>query len=333
LENVQRKQAVDAGQARDFRSRGGDIMTPNVLVNTLNLERDEWLEHRRCGIGGSDAAAIAGLNPWKSPFGVYMDKIDGSDADYDNERMRIGRDLEDYVAQRFSEATGLKVRRRNAMLQHPEHEFMTANIDRMIVGENAFLECKTTNSYAKKDWEDEIPIYYEIQCLHYMAVLGCTHCYIAVLIGNEKFLWSRIERDEETIQNLIKIEKRFWEDHILKQIPPEPDGSSEYSEILKEKYKSSIADAVMLPDSMEEYLNRYDELNDLSKQIKTEKEQIKQRFQVELGEHETGTIGERKISWKQITSNRFNSKKFRKDYPELYKKYQNESVYRRFEIR
>src|SRR5690606_12206216 len=108
-------------------------------------------------------------------------------------------DLEDYVAKRFVEATGMKVRRINAILQHSEYPFMLANVDRLIVGKKEGLECKVTNSYAKKEWEDEIPIYYEIQCHHYMAVTGYKAWWIACLIGNERFVYKRIERDEEVI--------------------------------------------------------------------------------------------------------------------------------------
>ena len=137
-----------------------------ILCSTLNQSKEDWLKVRKIGIGGSEAATVAGLNPWASPLNVYLDKMTDEIEDIDNERMRIGRDLEDYVAQRFQDETGLKVRRMNQMLQHDEHDFMLANLDRVIVGEKAFLECKTTGSYGKKDWEDGIPMHYQIQCLH-----------------------------------------------------------------------------------------------------------------------------------------------------------------------
>ena len=147
------------------------------LASTKDMSHEEWLTWRKRGIGGSEAASIAGLNPWSSALKVYMDKISEEiEGISDNERMRVGRDLEDYVAKRFEEATSKKVRRENFLLQHPEHEFMIANLDRVIVGENAFLECKTTSSYGKAEWEDGIPLHYELQCLHYMAVGGFDYC-------------------------------------------------------------------------------------------------------------------------------------------------------------
>jgi len=315
--------------------KGGVSLQANVLMNTLDVNYEEWLKQRQYGIGGSDAAAIAGLNPWKSPIAVYLDKIGQSEPIEDNERMRIGRDLEDYVAQRFTEATGLKVRRRNAILQHPKHPFMLANVDRLIVGKHEGLECKTTNSYAKKDWEDEeIPIQYEIQCHHYMAVTGYKAWWIAVLIGNEKFIYKRIERDEEVIKNLIEIEKDFWNNHVIPKVMPAPDGSEDAGNLIKEMYPSSVQGQAVELDN--EYLNkiqRLDEIKDLISKLDKEKKQIEQEIQLEMGDNELAVIDDRKISWKNINSTKFDSKALKQDHPNLYKKYIKESSFRRFLIK
>lgn len=159
-----------------------------ILTPTKDLSREEWLNFRRLSIGGSDAASVIGLNPWKSRFTLYYDKKGKIGDIPDSEAMRIGRDLEDYVAKRFCEATNKKVRRRNAMFMHDEHDFITANIDREIVGENAGLECKTTSVFSKSDFESgEIPLYYYCQCMHYMAVMGYDKMYLAVLVLGDSF--------------------------------------------------------------------------------------------------------------------------------------------------
>lgn len=143
------------------------------LVSTLNLSRDEWLKYRKQGIGGSDAGAICGLNPYTTAMHVYYDKTSETVSDTDSEAMRQGRDLEDYVARRFMEASGKKVRRANAIFCHEDHPFMLANVDRMVSGENAGLECKTASPYMAAKWKDgSIPMHYQIQCYHYMAVCG-----------------------------------------------------------------------------------------------------------------------------------------------------------------
>ena len=115
------------------------------LISTLNLSKEDWLRYRKCGITGTDAGAILGLNPYRSAFQVYHDKISDTIENIDNEAMRQGRDLEDYVAQRFTEATGLKVRRANAIYQSEEHPLLLADFDRLIVGQKAGLECKTVS--------------------------------------------------------------------------------------------------------------------------------------------------------------------------------------------
>lgn len=309
-------------------------MQANILVNTLNIEHEEWLKQRQRGIGGSDAAAICGLNPWKSPIAVYLEKIGQAEKQEDNERMRIGRDLEDYVAQRFSEATGLKVRRRNAILQYSEYPFMLANVDRLIIGKDEGLECKVTNSYAKKEWEEEIPPHYEIQCHHYMMVTGYKAWWIAVLIGNEKFVYKRIERDEDIITSLMQIEYDFWHHHVLPRKMPAPDGSSAAAEIIKNMYPDSAPDSyIKLPNTFESKLQRLDEIKELISKLDKEKKQIEQEIQVEMGENEIALIGDRKITWKSVNSNRFDSKSFKKDYPDLYEQYAKKSSYRRFSVK
>lgn len=142
------------------------------LVSTLNLDKKEWLKYRKGGIGGSDAGAICGLNPYRTAMQVYNDKRTEEIEEFDNEAMREGRDLEEYVARRFMEATGKKVRRANTMFCDEENPFMLADVDRMIVGENAGLECKTASPFSADKWEDDkIPLSYQIQCYHYMSVM------------------------------------------------------------------------------------------------------------------------------------------------------------------
>lgn len=124
------------------------------LVSTRNLSKEDWLRYRKCGITGTDAGAILGLNPYRSAFQVYYDKISDTIENIDNEAMRQGRDLEDYVAQRFSEETGFKVRRANAIYQSEEHPLLLADFDRLIVGQKAGLECKTVSPFSADKWAD-----------------------------------------------------------------------------------------------------------------------------------------------------------------------------------
>ena len=147
------------------------------LCSTLNLPREEWLTLRQKGIGGSDAGAILEMNKYGSPFSVYAEKLGFAPETEATEPMRFGTDMEPYVAERFVEQTGKKVRRVNAMLQSVAWPFMQANVDRWLVGENAILECKTITD--RKEVGAIEPHYY-VQCMHYMAVTGAERVYLAM---------------------------------------------------------------------------------------------------------------------------------------------------------
>lgn len=227
------------------------------LISTNGLSHEEWLKYRKLGIGGSDAGAICGLNPYASPMSVYFDKTREDITEFDNESMRQGRDLEEYVARRFMEETGLKVRRSNAIYQNEEYPFMLANVDRLVVGSNVGLECKTASAYSADKWNgDQVPLHYEIQCHHYMAVTGAAAWYLAVVILGKEFKFVKIERDEELIQNLIAVEKDFWNAHVVKKIMPEPDGSYISDEIISNYFPAALKQEVMLPLDFDEALRR-----------------------------------------------------------------------------
>lgn len=305
-----------------------------VIADTKSMSKEEWLKSRQSGIGGSDASAIAGLNPWKSSIQLYMDKKEENPKEIKSLRMELGSRLEGLVAELFTEETGLKVRNVNGILKNEQYPFALANIDRAIVGEKAFLECKTTNSFALKEWEEGVPPHYEIQCLHYMAITGATHCYIAALIGNSDFIWHKIERDQETIDYLMQIEKEFWEENILKDIVPLPDGTDAYSEYLKEKYKKSNGKEIelhLLKDGPQKLL-RYDEIISDIKILESEKKLIEQEIQLHMVEFEVAKIGNRKITWKNSSRTSIDSKKLKSEMPEIAEQFMKTSTSRTFRI-
>lgn len=173
-------------------------------ISTAGMAREEWLKLRKTGIGGSDAGAICGLNPYSSPMKVFWDKTSDGVEEGDNEAIRIGNDLEQYVAVRFMEATGLKVRRSNYMYRSKGHPYMIADVDRLVVGEDAGLECKTASAYNADKWADgKIPPHYAIQCYHYMAVTGKRVWYIAAVILGREFVYHKLTWDDALIQQLI----------------------------------------------------------------------------------------------------------------------------------
>ncbi|NLK78952.1 MAG: endonuclease [Clostridiales bacterium] len=303
------------------------------LVSTVNLDKAEWLKYRKQGIGGSDAGAICGLNPYRTAMQVYYDKTSDETEEIDNEAMRQGREFEDYVARRFMEATGKKVRRANYMFQDEENPFMLADVDRMLVGENAGLECKTASPFMAEKWKDgKIPMSYQIQCHHYMSVCNAEAWYIAVLIYGREFKYYKIERDEQVIADLIQIEKDFWKNHVEKEILPEPDGSKLSDSIIAEYFKDTVAETIPLT-GFDEKLKRRQELMDVMARMDTEKKQIEQELKVYLGEAEQAENENFRVMWKNVCSERLDEKRLKEEQPEIYALYRKSINSRRFTIK
>ena len=300
------------------------------LISTVDLPREEWLKVRRTGLTGTDIGAITGMNPYSSAFQVYHDKLSEETEDYDNEAMRQGRDLEEYVARRFTEETGLKVRKANAVYQNEEYPFMLADFDRLVVGQKAGLECKTVSAYSADKWSDgRIPLHYQMQVQHYLAVSGFDTWYIAALIMGREFVIRKIERDEELIRNLIIIEKRFWEENVVKRIPPDPDGSRAYSDMLLQLYSAEKDKEIRL-FGMKEQLVRRAEIEQLVKKLETEKEQIDQSIKLRMQDASYAVAEDYRIFWTQANQNRIDAKRLKEEQPEIYDRYAKEVVSRRF---
>lgn len=303
------------------------------LISTLNLDKESWLKYRKQGIGGSDAGAVCGLNPYRTAIQVYYDKTSDSIEDVDNEAMRQGRELEEYVARRFCEASGKKVRRANAMFYDEKNPFMLADVDRMIVGENAGLECKTASPYSEEKWrDDKIPLSYQLQCYHYMSVCNADSWYIAVLIYGRDFKYYKIERDDEVIENLIRIEKEFWNEYVLKQVIPDPDGSKTADVAIAERFKESKSITIPLT-GFDERLERRQELLSLLEKIETEKRQIDQELKLYLGDAEIAENESYRVSWKNISRSSIDEKRLKAEQPEIYEKYRRETTSRRFTVK
>jgi putative phage-type endonuclease len=306
----------------------------SIKISTADLTHEEWLRLRKRGIGGSDAGAICGLNPYASPMSVYYEKTGLETEDFDNESMRQGRDLEDYVARRFMEETGLKVRRSNAMYQSEAYPFMLANVDRLISGENMGLECKTASAYSADKWVgDSVPAHYELQCHHYMAVTGAKVWYLAVVILGKEFKYKRIDRDEELIQNLITIEKEFWENHVLTGSMPDPDGSGISNEVINRYFPVSVKKSIPLTNCLNEQLKRRDEIIHLANKLTQEQNQIEQQIKLFMGEYEVAFNENYRISWSNVDTVRIDSKRLKEERPDLYRDFSKSSQSRRFTVK
>ena len=300
------------------------------IVKTTEISREEWLSYRRKAIGGSDAAIIVGLQQFGSPLRLWGNKHGIMEDSEDTEVMRQGRDLEEYVAARWCEATGKKVRRRNYIFQNPDYPFAHANIDREVVGENAGLECKTTSVYNKSDFSGgQIPPAYYVQCQHYMAVMGYDRMYLAVLVLSKGFYHFCILRDQKEIDTLMDRERAWWEEYIIRDSVPDPDGSDEDGDFIRSRYPEENGGEVFL-DAYADTLNDLFRLDQEVKKTTKERDACKQKIMEVMGDAAVGTAQGWQVSYKSQTANRVDGKALKERYPNAYAKCLKPSVSRVF---
>lgn len=210
------------------------------------MNRQQWLEARRQGIGGSDIAAVLGLSPWRTALDVWRDKVEPQPEPQKlAEPMYWGQVLEDVVAREYVSRTSRRIQRINSLLRAPGRDWAIASIDRAVIepgrrahvradgtlaGAQGILECKTAHAATLTDWgrdedPDGIPVHHAAQGMWYLGVTGLPWCDFAVLIGGQRFLLRRLERDEETIRAMFERAEEFWRKHVLERIPPEPQNS------------------------------------------------------------------------------------------------------------
>ena len=303
-------------------------------ISLSGVDNTGWLRLRKSGIGGSDAGAICGVNPFSNAMKVFKDKTSEEIEEQDNEAIRIGHDLEDYVAQRFTEATGLKVRKSNFMYRSTEHPFMIADVDRLVVGEDAGLECKTASAYNADKWADgDIPLHYVMQCYHYMAVTGKKVWYIAAVILGMEFTYRRLEWDDALIERLISIEDNFWNNHVLKGTIPPPDGSKVCDEVIQQYFHTARKASAIKLVGFDEKLRRREEILGFISELQEEQKQIEQEVKLFMQDNELASSEHFRVSWKNIDSTKLDAKRIKEEKPELYADYGKVSHSRRFEVK
>lgn len=309
--------------------------TMHILTSIKGMGRLQWLLTRRQGIGGSDAGIIMGLNKYKTAFELWLDKTGQVLPDESaGEAAYWGNQMEEVVAKEFEKRTGKKVRRSNMMYQHPEHDFMLANVDRFIVGEDALLECKTASAYLAKEWEaDEVPATYLVQIQHYLAVTGKSKAYVAVLIGGNKFIWKEIERDEELINQIIAFELDFWETNVKGHVAPALDGSSAAEKYLKDRFAKSEDKQVMLSKKYNEFLAERANLERDIKLLETRKKEIDNNIKGHMESAEKALSDNYEVSWKSMTSKRVDTKKLKEKFSDIYLTVLMESHSRKFTVK
>lgn len=290
-------------------------------------DHEEWLNIRRGYIGGSEAGAILGMNPYASAFSVWAEKTGKLPGFEGNVSTRVGTELEALVAKLFMEETGKKVQRLNFTLVNPDYPFACANIDREVLDEDAVLEIKTTTSPVnlKKFKNGEYPEQWYCQCVHYMAVTGAKKCYLAVLVMCRELLIFEIERDEEEIKALMDAERDFWESYVVPKKTPPVDGHSATSEAIKEMFGSDDGDSADL-NGFADMLTQRKAINERIKALKTDLDGIDNRVKAYMGSRSTGFCMGFNVSWKLQNTAGLDREKIKADYPGIdFSKYATQS--------
>ncbi len=306
---------------------------PLRLVSTKGMNRDTWLQVRKNGIGSSDAAAAVGINPYQSMLELWLIKT-GRDAELpqidpadDSQPAFWGTVLEPIVAEHYARKTGHKVRRINAVLQHPDSDksWMLANIDREVIGTRdvQILECKTAGEFGSRLWRDGVPEYVQCQVQHQLAVTGKQAADVCVLICGQDIRIHRIERDDDLIGSLIELERQFW-CHVETDTPPPTDGSESSALALQCLYPRDNSSTLDCSDD-ESLCGDFDELLDYREQLARLEEReakLKQRLQMHMGEATKAIFTHGAISWKRSKdSTGLDVPKLLNDKPELQQAY------------
>ena len=298
------------------------------LVDTRTLDRQQWLTVRQGGIGSSDAAAAVGLCPYKSQLELWMEKTGRTPAEeappgMDDPRY-WGTLLEPYVAVAYSQQTGRKVRKVNAVLQHPTFPYMLANIDREVVGSSdvQILECKTAGEWGSKRWQDGVPEYIQLQVQHQLAVTNQQAADVAVLLCGQRLEIYRIERDEEVIARLMVLEARFWQ-YVTTDIEPPADGSESSGHALRQLYPGGgntldFCENRALSDTFAELVALKDELEIRGKDA----ERLKQTLQQAMGDAARAVFATGEVSFKRAQDGTsLDTKRLAHDHPDLVARY------------
>lgn len=287
---------------------------------------EEQLKERESGIGSSDSGAVLGVNPYRTPVDVYLEKtgqVESPDLS-DNAAVYFGNVLEETVANEYARRTGTSVRRRTKTFRHSDYPWMIAHPDRTVDGYKTILECKTAGQYVSDkfgpDGTDQVPDEYLIQVTHQMIVMGYPKADLAVLIGGRDYRIYHIDYDPELADLVIEREREFWQDHVEQGLPPDPQSGRD----LVSLYPSDSGNAELASADAEQAYSNLLNVRNQKKELEQRESELKQQLQSEMRDASAlvNEQGQAIATWKKSADSlKFDHKAFYKDYPQLHQQY------------
>jgi putative phage-type endonuclease len=298
----------------------------------------QWHLDRQKGIGGSDIGKILGLSKYGSPLSVYYEKIaESPEIKPMNEAMIMGLVLEPAVAERYTMETAHKVQRVNQQIIHPDYDYLRVNLDRKIVGTGrataGVLEMKTASGNAARNWDQGIPSSYYAQLVLQMMCSGCQWGEIALLTDGRDFKVFEFERDLEFEKMILEATSTFWNDHVLKRIPPPAIRTEDVLQQHPSHVDGKVVEASQASQQAYGHIIRLDKS---IAQLVEQKTKHVLTIQDEMGDAEKIVVdGKALATWKKSKdSRRVDSSRLKKEKPEIYEEYSKFSAgSRRFNIK
>lgn len=288
------------------------------------MNREQFLLDRKLGIGGSDVAAIMGLSPWATALDIFRDKTNPELAlDEPNEDMQRGIRVEKYILQEYSERSEVQLDTNVATIIDPQYPFMRAKIDARQLDGNVIIEAKSTKA-PLSSWEKGIPEYYKTQVAYYAILTNAERVDVPVLFSGWTYACFTYWRDEEFEVEIKTSVINFWQNHIVKNIPPQPTSSEE----LMIAYPKLEEKTITADNDMREKVYQLQEASEQRKTLEKQEKKLKAEIQCFMGDAGLLDAGFCKLALKERNATRFDTTSFKESKPELYQQYLNDSSYR-----
>ena len=295
---------------------------------------EEWLQdrHDNPSIGASMSSSILGYNPWQSAVDVWDQLLHPNGGIDDNLALYLGREMEPIVKKLFMDKTGLKVLNDNKIRIDDEYFFLTTNLDGMVVGEGIPVEYKTT----AKPWDGDIPDHYFVQLQHQMMVTESPSIYYCSLsMGYKKQLVvEKYDRNDDFIADMRSSLITFWEENVVKGIPPEPKSIDDAKKLYNEVDPESIATGSKDDCSVVTNLRQLKiQKADIDKQVnETQLELMKVMGDKEILVNQSGF---ELATWKKTKDSEYlDTKILAEEQPDIYNKYlKTRNGFRRFVLK